>query len=725
MDLMLTDGISMGDDEHFFTSTSGAFVYNARADEISDVTHEVLKGLPISRNELYAVDKDENGTLWMSHRQGIIRWNPLSNENRFFPFPDEYMGSGTVSVTDLIVDSVRKQVWIGSKSGYLIRFNQPDQTYTFFNSAIAPATDRAIPNLIMDLNFDDQNRLWLATYGAGLLLFDEQTQSLNTDYRIGPFKDNIYSIEKDASGCFWIANNFGITCFNPVNGDYRYYDQTEGTFCHEFNERGHFQAADGEIGLGGIGGFVTFYPSLIKDHIYQPKIVVKSFLVQDAVGESKVQKIKNENGKKWIQLKATKHPLSFYPAVLNHSVPEKNVVLWQLEGYEKMWYESPVSQPIVFTNLLPGSYLLHVKVKFAIGIENSAMDTVRIDIIAPFYQQWWLRSFAILLTLALGYFLYWLRGQIHKRQKAILEEKVNEKTIELKRTNEELEESQEEIMAQKEELEYHRIYLEDQVNARTADLEKAKVRAEESDRLKTAFLANLSHEVRTPMNAIIGFSSLLVEDEFDPITQKDFLKRILDNGESLLALIDDIVDISGIESGQVKMYHQEIKLVEYLKKYFESLYFKEKSPETQLILELDSIAEKCIVKTDPRRLQQILTNLLGNGVKFTKKGHVKLCVQKVDVDELKPTKKIVLPDGAEASVIVFRVEDTGIGIKSEYQEVIFDAFRKVSSVDGTVYGGMGLGLNIVKRYVRLLGGDIWVESEFGKGTTFSFYIACQ
>jgi len=332
---------------------------------------------------------------------------------------------------------------------------------------------------------------------------------------------------------------------------------------------------------------------------------------------------------------------------------------------------------------------------------------------------------AILLGFILVYLIYWIKGKIHKRQKDLLEEKVNEKTIELKRTNEELEESQEEIMAQKEELEYHRIYLEDLVNARTSDLEKAKVRAEESDRLKTSFLANLSHEVRTPMNAIIGFSSLLVEDEFDQITQKDFLKRILDNGESLLALIDDIVDISGIESGQVKMYHQEIKITEYLKKYFDSLYFKEKSPNTQLVFELDAITEKCIIKTDPRRLQQILTNLLGNGVKFTQSGYVKLLVQKANVDSLSRKSKILLPKDDRSPVLLFRVVDTGIGIKTEHQDIIFDAFRKVSSVDGTVYGGMGLGLNIVKRYVRLLGGDIWVDSEFGKGTTFSFYITCQ
>lgn len=725
IDLMLTGGVAIGRHQHFFISTKGAFVFNAQTDVIRDVSNEVLDGLPISRRELFAVDIDEKGALWMSHRQGILKWHPLSKEKRFYKFPEAYVGDNGISVTDLAIDTVRGQVWVGSKSGYLIRFNQITENYTFFNSAIAPAIDRTIPNLIMDLNFDDQNRLWIATYGAGLLMFDEANQALSTEYRKGPVRDNIYCVEKDLNGCFWIANNFGITCFDPASGDYRYYDQSEGTFCHEFNERGHFQAADGEICLGGVGGFVTFNPSHIKEQKYEPAVIVKSFSLQDAIGELRTQKIHDENGKKRISIRSTKHPLRFYPAVLNHSVPEKNAIMWQLEGYDGTWYEASISQPIVFTNLVPGSYWLHIKEKSPIGSENTASDTVRINVIAPFYQQWWFRSFAGLFVLALIYIIYLVRGQIYKRQKAILEEKVNEKTIELKRTNEELEESQEEIMAQKEELEYHRVYLEELVNARTSDLEKAKIRAEESDRLKTAFLANLSHEVRTPMNAIIGFSSLLVEDEFDPITQKDFLKRILDNGESLLALIDDIVDISGIESGQVKMYHQEINIAEYLKNYFDSLFFKEKSPDTQLMLELDSVTAKCIIKSDPRRLQQILTNLLGNGVKFTKSGYVKLLVRKVSVSDLPKRNKILLPKGVDSSILLFSVVDTGIGIKSEHQELIFDAFRKVSSVDGIVYGGMGLGLNIVKRYVRLLGGDIWVESKFGKGTTISFYIACQ
>ena len=725
IDLMLTGGVAIGSHRHLFTSTNGVFIFNARTEVIRDVTNEILGGLHLSRRDLSAVAKDEKGAVWLSHRQGIIKWHPNSREKRFYNYPEEYIGDNGVGVTDLAIDEVREQVWVGSKSGYLIRFNQVTENFTFFNSAIVPATDRTIPNLIMDLNFDDQNRLWIATYGAGLLLFDEASQTLNTAYRKGPVRDNIYCVEKDLNGCFWIANNFGITCFDPANGDYRYYDQTEGTFCHEFNERGHFQADDGEICLGGIGGFVTFNPSHVKEQKYEPVVVVKSFSLQDASGELKTQRIYDENGKKRIGIKATKYPLRFHPAVLNHSVPEKNEIRWQLEGYDGTWFEANVGQPIVFTNLVPGRYWLHVKEKSPIGMDNTASDTVRIDVIAPFYQQWWFRSFIGVLVLALIYIMYWVRGQIHKRQKAILEEKVTEKTIELKRTNEELEESQEEIIAQKEELEYHRVYLEELVNARTSDLEKAKIRAEESDRLKTAFLANLSHEVRTPMNAIIGFSSLLVEDEFDPVTQKDFLKRILDNGESLLALIDDIVDISGIESGQVKMYPQEIKIVEYLKNYFDSLFFKEKSPDTQLVLELDAITEKCIINSDPKRLQQILTNLLGNGVKFTKSGYVKLLVRKVNVEDLPQRKKILLPKGEGASILLFSVVDTGIGIKSEHQELIFDAFRKVSNGSGIVYGGMGLGLNIVKRYVRLLGGDIWVESEFGKGTSISFYLSCH
>ena len=111
-------------------------------------------------------------------------------------------------------------------------------------------------------------------------------------------------------------------------------------------------------------------------------------------------------------------------------------------------------------------------------------------------------------------------------------------------------------------------------------------------------------------------------------------------------------------------------------------------------------------------------------MKFTKSGFVKLLVRKVSVDDLPQRNKITLPKGDSPSVLLFSVVDTGIGIKPEHQDVIFDAFRKVSSVEGTVYGGMGLGLNIVKRYVRLLGGDIWVESEFEKGVTFTFFIAC-
>lgn len=233
-------------------------------------------------------------------------------------------------------------------------------------------------------------------------------------------------------------------------------------------------------------------------------------------------------------------------------------------------------------------------------------------------------------------------------------------------------------------------------------LRQALEKANESDRLKTSFLANMSHEVRTPLNSIIGFSELLDDSDFDETQKHEFIQQIIANSHNLLTIISDIMDISKLEVGELKIYKRKIELSKFmprLMKQNDLLSGKNKIP---IFLDNPENLVNAEVYADPDRLNQIFNNLISNALKFTHEGEIHLGIR---INE---------------DFIEFYVKDSGIGIPQEFQEVIFDRFRQVDSNRNRNYGGNGLGLAITKNLLELMNGKIWLESEPNKGTTFFF-----
>lgn len=243
-----------------------------------------------------------------------------------------------------------------------------------------------------------------------------------------------------------------------------------------------------------------------------------------------------------------------------------------------------------------------------------------------------------------------------------------------------------------------------EIENRNSELKIAKDRAEESDRLKSAFLSNMSHEIRTPMNAILGFSDLLIKATLSEKKKHEYIKIINSSGTQLLSIINDIIDISKIESNQIVIDNStQVDLNDIFKHL--SVIFSPKTKEKKIALEysVKLLPEKSGVYLDEIRLHQILFNLIGNSVKFTHSGFVRFEVSLVSKDEL-----------------LFTVEDSGIGIQPELQAIIFERFRQADGSTTRDYGGTGLGLAISKALVELMGGRIWLNSIPEKGTTFYF-----
>lgn len=241
---------------------------------------------------------------------------------------------------------------------------------------------------------------------------------------------------------------------------------------------------------------------------------------------------------------------------------------------------------------------------------------------------------------------------------------------------------------------------------REKELIKAKEKAEESDRLKSTFLATMSHELRTPLNGIIGFSELL--DKNTPPDQVEvYSNNILDCGKSLLSIIEDIFDLALLETETLNINTQSFKIFEiylYNKTFIEDLLIKSgKSNDIELTYNPDEYIMDYFIESDKFKINQVLANLIKNAVKFTEKGNIELGFYSKDQKN-----------------ITFYLKDTGIGIAPEHKDLIFDIFRQVDEGNEKSYGGTGIGLTISKMIAKALGGDLTLESEEGEGSTFYF-----
>ncbi len=280
-----------------------------------------------------------------------------------------------------------------------------------------------------------------------------------------------------------------------------------------------------------------------------------------------------------------------------------------------------------------------------------------------------------------------------EKQLRELNERLQEQNVQIAAQNEEYETLNEELNEKNEHLE--------KINK---ELEKARKEAEESDRLKSAFLANMSHEIRTPMNGILGFADLLKNPQLTETKKKQFIDIIRKSGERMLEIINNLLDIAKIEAEQTEVEYSTTAVNELLDEL--AIFFRPEAERKNLVLKHKTAlpASEALIVTDTTKLNQILSNLIKNAIKYTKEGQIEFgYIQK---DE----------------TLQFYVSDTGIGISPEIQAKMFDRFRQAELDVSREYEGAGLGLSISKAYVEMLGGDIWLRSTPGKGSTFYFTI---
>lgn len=642
--------------------------YDAGADKLTELAIDWEALGTKKRDYPETLHYDAHGILWLIGGR-IYQHNPLTNESIEVASPKRFPDGRFRGFS--VAELANGNLWIGTRLRGIHLYDRQS------NSITRSFTERGYPTLmneriLFDLTVDHQGNVWVAS-SLGLMMFDSELNQLDLFHDlVGIGDSSVNGLEFDHSGHLWLTSTRGLYRLDPEKRQARRFTQSQGVPPQTFANKAMAISINGILTIGSLSGLnvidtlnmandqippiPTVTSLLSSNNLVRPiEISRKNLLIRSITDDLKLDHHHNN--------------ITFQFTSFDYSNDPNITLLYKIDGLIEQWTSIGKENELTFPSLPPGEFVFRIKA--ANGNLNSDESSIRFAILPPFWKtNIFVSIFSLFLLLTI---ILFIRRKTHSitATNRKLERLVKDRTLEL-------EKSKEEAL-------------------------RARDEAERANKAKSDFLANLSHEIRTPMNGIIGMNHMLLEANLEPQLNQ-YARTVGRNAESMLSLINDILDISKIEAGKFVLENEDFDIQAVVEDAIE-LFTVEAQEKGIDLRSFPDANLPTLMNGDPLRVKQAVMNLVANAVKFTASGSVSVYLR-------------LLSENADSAHFECSVKDTGIGIPVKAWPRLFETFTQADSSTTRNFGGTGLGLSITKNLVKAMDGDARFESEEDKGSVF-------
>ncbi|MBN1599635.1 MAG: hypothetical protein JW894_15175 [Bacteroidales bacterium] len=747
---------------NLWISTDGGGInhFNRKTGRFKVYKHDPDNLKSISSNAALPMAWDNNGNLWIGTWNGGVNiFNPQTEE--FKRLNPNNSGLSSLNVFDIVFDDKSKMYFATYGGGLCIYDIESDHWHTYINdteneksisndytfsilldsknniwigcanglnylSLSPPGNDEFIhyfhdpddkstmsSNYIVAIYEDPFERIWIGTQG-GLNLFNPEDSSFISYLKAdGLSNDNINSIICKNKEEYWLGTNSGLVRFNPVNLTFRNYGISDGIQGYQYSRGAARKLRSDEMVFGGINGFNIFHPDSVYDNPNKPTVIFTDFKIFNRsvkIGEEGSPLKKHISETEYIRLTYKQNVFTFNFVALNYTHPEQNQYAYMMEGFENEWNYVENQTNATYTNLSAGEYVFRVKASNNDGIWNNEGASVTLRITPPFWKTWFFRISAVVLIAFIVFSYFAIRMQTIKRNNIILERTVTERTQELSKKNKLLLQQTDELNEVNTILEERQQQIEEQAQelfTQKEKLEEINVELNEVNATKDKFFSIIAHDIKNPFGTVMGFVELM-QRNFGKWTDEkkvQIIDVLYDSTQNVYNLLENLLQWSRSQRNVIEFKPKKVSLKDMTFTVFS--IFKHAADDKKIKLNLD-IEEDISIYADESMLNTILRNLVSNAIKFTPKGG-----------------SVTISAVREKNNVLFKIKDSGVGMDEVRLKKLFRIDSHQSTEGTNKEKGTGLGLILTKEFVLKHRGEIWVESEVGKGSVFNFRLPEQ